>query len=170
MAERAPRGASKQNRAQDLTIRHKRVQGAYKMVLTASYVLQQGLRFAGCSVRQQNTRVTTMIRRFKACYGSHPLVYARLWSDLERGDSERKLHHFFLCLYWLKCYATECVLACLFQVDEDTVRAYCWYYAECIQQLKDEKVSGLCLCVMWSRFSQLYAFVHHSTDCPPRQI
>ena len=110
-------------------------------ILSAETILNIGLRLAGCTQKQRNSKITTQITRFKACFGSHPLVYARLWHELRLVDLERKLVYFFVTLYWFQNYDTESVLACKFGYNEDTVRdCWCWYYAECMEVLEDIKV------------------------------
>lgn len=75
------------------------------------------------------------LEKFKAHYGSHPLVYTKIWKDLEPIDCERKLGYFLICLYWMKSYDTEEQLSSRFSLDEETIRPWVWYYAECIQEL-----------------------------------
>jgi hypothetical protein len=106
----------------------------------AKEVLDLGLKIAGANDRQLNTSLTTRLGRFKTCFGSHPLVYARIWEDLAQIDVERKLEYFFICLYWFKGYHKESDLAVKFGLDEETIRDWTWYYAECIQELKKIKV------------------------------
>jgi hypothetical protein len=62
--------------------------------VTAKEVLDLGLKVAGANDRQRNTSLTTQLRRFKTCYGSDPLVYARIWADLAQIDVEQKLVYF----------------------------------------------------------------------------
>jgi hypothetical protein len=108
--------------------------------VTAKQVLDLGLKIAGANERQRNTSLTTQLRRFKTCFGSDPLVYARIWADLAQIDLERKLVYFLICLYWFKGYHKESDLALKFGLDEETIRDWTWYYAECIQELKVIKV------------------------------
>jgi hypothetical protein len=111
--------------------------------LDAMAVLNLGLRFIGANDRERGTKLTTRITRFRTFYGSHPLVYSKIWDDLwlYQIDDERKIGYFFLSLHFLKEYDKESVLGLTFHRDEETVRDWCWYYAECIQMLKSIKVS-----------------------------
>jgi hypothetical protein len=59
--------------------------------VTAKKVLDLGLTIAGANARQRNSSLSTRLRRFKTCFGSDPLVYARIWEDLAQIDVERKL-------------------------------------------------------------------------------
>ena len=68
--------------------------------LGATAILDLGLRFMGANDRERNTKLTTRIKRFKTFYGSHPLVYSKIWNDLwfYRIDDERKKAT-FSCVY-----------------------------------------------------------------------
>jgi hypothetical protein len=68
-------------------------------------------------------------------------VYARLWNELRDIDTERNMEKYFMCLYWLKNYDTESVLAVRFDLGEETVRLWLWYYAEAVAMLKDRKIA-----------------------------
>lgn len=71
----------------------------------------------------------------------HPLLCCEIWGKLGISiDKERKIDRFFLCLFWLKTYPTEAVLAVQFDLLEDTVRLWIWYYARCLELLSEELI------------------------------
>ena len=111
-------------------------------ILRATDILFKGLQAVGASARHcsNDTSLSKRVRRFKACFGSHPLVIARNWHDLREIDTERNLSRYFMSLFWLKIYPTEALLACKFNLHEETVRLWCWFYAECLQVLSQSKV------------------------------
>ena len=90
--------------------------------LDATAILDLGLRFMGANDRERNTKLTTRITRFRTLYGSHPLVYSKIWDDLwlYQVDDERKIGYFFLCLHFLKEYDKESVLGLKFHRNEET--------------------------------------------------
>jgi hypothetical protein len=100
-------------------------------------ILNAGMAMLGEEPWRRNIQTGARINRFKACYGSHPYVYARIWRDLEvyEIDHERKLGYYLMTLFWMKGYDTEAKIATIWRRDEETVRAWCWYYAECIQTM-----------------------------------
>lgn len=108
-------------------------------ILYASEILSRGLLCAGANEKNASTNVscTTRIIRFKSCFGAHPLICARIWTNLESIDKERNLERFFLCLFWLKSYPTEGILAVRFNLGEETIRLWCWYYVNCLAILSE---------------------------------
>jgi hypothetical protein len=111
--------------------------------VTALGMLSYGLRLIDNAYEaHRHNALTSRIDQFRKAFGSHPLVYARIWSDLEAKtiDSERQLGWYLITLFWLKKYDTEDDLRNLFGYDQVTIRDWTWYYAECIQELKDYKV------------------------------
>ena len=86
------------------------------VVLTADEILQMGLALLGYNQhRQANVQRATNILRFKAHYGSHPIVYAQIWEDLQtttipeaRIDAQ-KMHpqYFLMATNFLARYPTE---------------------------------------------------------------
>jgi hypothetical protein len=49
--------------------------------------------------------------RFNALYGSHPIVHAQIWEDLQKkaeNEEEAAMNHdsFLMCVHFLKCYPT----------------------------------------------------------------
>ena len=116
---------------------------------TADEMLQMGLEQIGLSDDQQErVERATNVRRFKAHYGSSPLVVATIWEDLMTTDipaariplktSPDKL---FLAMYFLKVYPTEEQLAGRFTKCEKGARKWTWSVVRKIQALKAQKVS-----------------------------
>ena len=57
------------------------------------------------------------------------------------STSTAMLKHFFMSVYFLKCYPNETQMAGTFRVCEKTARKCCWYFLSRIQNLKHTKVS-----------------------------
>jgi hypothetical protein len=115
-------------------------------ITTALQILNYGLRLIDKEYQiHRRNKVDHRINQFRNAFGSHPLVYARIWSDLEVKsiDNERKLGWFLITLFWLKKYDTEDDLRNRFGYDQNTIRDWTWYYGECIQELKVFKVRHL---------------------------
>jgi hypothetical protein len=104
-------------------------------------MLGVGLHLVGESIQQQNVKLTLRLQRFKACFGSHTLVYAKIWHDLRPFDERRNLAHFLIFVFWLKCYDVEHDMALRFDLHEETVRRNCLYYLVTVRKLKASKVS-----------------------------
>jgi hypothetical protein len=119
--------------------------------LTEDQILVQGLKlFNFEEYRTENVNDRQNNERFKAHFGSLPIVYARIWTALqeiddpqasilyERGVTIRK---FLMAIHFLKCYPTESQLAGVFRMSERTARTWVWYFLKKIQALKQHKVS-----------------------------
>ena len=112
---------------------------AFNMVVIISpdQMLRQGLRLVGFNTeRIQNVLLDANLERFRAHYGSNPIVYAVIWEDLHhstfpdaRIDDKADLASYLMAIFFLKCYPSEVQLAGTFRVCERTVRKWCWYYA-----------------------------------------
>lgn len=123
------------------------------VVLTVDEMLAKGLELMGCNslLRQQNVSRLQNVSRFKALFGSDPVVYAQLWEDLQtteipgaRIDGRATgIDHYLMAVYFLWCYPTESHLAGLFNICEKSVRKWIWYFVGKIQALKQEKVRKL---------------------------
>lgn len=122
------------------------------VVLTADEILQMGLALIGFSQqRQANVQRTTNLLRFKAHYGSHPIVYAQIWEDLQtttipeaRIDAQKiHPHNFLMATHFLARYPTEQEQASTFGICDKTARYWTWFFACKIQALKAQKVSLL---------------------------
>jgi hypothetical protein len=112
------------------------------VVLTADEILAKGLELQGFerTTRQSKASHSLNVSRFKSFYGSHPIVYAQLWEDLQttaipeaRVDARTTtIDYFLMSLYFLKCY---------FKIGEKTARTWIWdFFIKKIQALKGEKV------------------------------
>jgi hypothetical protein len=117
------------------------------LIVTPDQLLHQGLRLIGIT----NNRIENILRernleRFRAHYGSNPIVYAQMWEDLQTNalidSADTDLALFLMTIYFLKCYPTEAQLAATFHICKQTVRKWCWFYAIKIQALKELKVSA----------------------------
>jgi DDE superfamily endonuclease len=138
-------------------------------IVTADFMLMQGLLMVGFDHhRIQKVLRNTNIIRFRSFYGSDPIVYARIWNDLHDGTNEAAfihtstatLRHFFMSLFFLKCYPSATQMAAIFRVCEKTARKWCWYFLSKIQALKHTKVTkhnniAITLCTII--FSILYS-------------
>ena len=104
--------------------------------------IERGLRCLGAREDRASTDVSyaKRVNRFKSCFGVHPILFRRLWTALNEIDKERNVDRFFLCLFWLKNYPTESVLAVQFNLLEDTVRMWIWYYARCLEILSESYI------------------------------
>jgi hypothetical protein len=126
---------------------------AFRMVIIVSVdqMLVQGLRLVGFNLqRVQNVSQKENLARFRAHYGSNPIVYTKIWEDLQVTPchdalvdcKHADLALFLMAIHFLKCYPTEAQLAATFRVCERSVRKWCRYYACKIQALKEVKVSS----------------------------
>jgi len=115
------------------------------MVITCSQMLEIGLRLIDKAYfRHRNFLPNKRLGQFKGSFGVHALVAARVYHDAGpqrlKFDGERKVKYFLIALYWMRKYPTETDMANTFGYDEDTLRGWCWYYAEVIQSLTSQKV------------------------------
>jgi hypothetical protein len=122
------------------------------VVLTSEEMLRKGLELVGFEFdRQLKVKSEQNNTRFKAHYGSNPIVYAQIWEDFQTteipeariGPKMMDVDAFLMGIHFLKCYPSECERAGLFKICEKSARKWCWYYASKIQALKREKVSYL---------------------------
>jgi hypothetical protein len=121
-------------------------------VLTADEILRKGLVLVGYDCRRQvKVSKATNLGRFRAHYGSNPVVYAQIWEDLQITEiPEARIDNkmvdadtFLMCIHFLKCYPTEVEQGGLFTGCEKTMRKWTWFYVSKIQALKQQKVSLL---------------------------
>ena len=98
-------------------------------------MLECGLAMAG--KRDWKVKRSSRVDLFQELYGAHPLIYTKIWKDLDSIDHERKLGYYLIAIFWLRGYHTECDLAARYDLDEETIRGWCWYYAECIAELQE---------------------------------
>lgn len=119
------------------------------LVVTPDEILREGLEIGGFGLkRQQKVTRKTLLRRFKAFYGSNPIVYAEIIEDLQTTQCEKahvapnkiSVEKLLLAMSFLKCYQSEEVRAGSSKYTEKTVRKWGWFYARKIQALKEEKI------------------------------
>jgi hypothetical protein len=120
-------------------------------IVTSDHIFKHGLALVGFSAtRFEKVSRAANLARFRAHYGSNPIVYAQIWEDLQTTEipearidnvTALDLVFFLMTINFLKCYTTEAQLAATFQVCERTARKWCWTYARKIQALKHQKVS-----------------------------
>lgn len=110
--------------------------------IDAKEILVKGLEFLSGRIIFSDLRhfFSSQSTRFAACFGADPSVLAKVWSDLYPVDTQRNINMFFLCLYWLKNYPTESVMAVKFNMDEKRIRVWLWYYVECLSELGGELI------------------------------
>ena len=119
-------------------------------IISPGQILQTGLMLVGFHAHAiQKVSRRTNLKRFRAHYGSNPIVYAQMWEDLHNSnnpDARIDSHTadvslFLTSLHFLRCYPTEECLGATFWICEKTTRKWIWYFACKIQALKKEKVS-----------------------------
>jgi hypothetical protein len=80
-------------------------------VLTPDGMLRHGLMAVGFAKNQiQKVARATNLKRFRAHYGSNPIVYAFMWGDLLNTTNQNSrieaanadLYAFFMCLHFFK--------------------------------------------------------------------
>ena len=116
--------------------------------VTPYMMLDNGLEFAGYTFRNERVKADTWNSRFKAPYGSDPIVYSKLFEDLQTTEiAEAQIHegkislrYFLMTIYFLRQYPTEKILESRFGVSEKTARTWVWYYISKIKELKLQKV------------------------------
>ena len=121
-------------------------------VLTPDDMLRHGLMAVGFAKHQiHKVARATNLKRFRAHFGSNPIVYAFLWGDLLSTPNQNArieasnadLNAFLMCLHFLKCYPSESILAATFHMCEKTARKWRCFFAQKIQALKADKVCYL---------------------------
>lgn len=110
-----------------------------KMIRTSEILEISLVTMGSCHRKATSIAFSKRVARFKACFGLHPLLFARLWLLLKNHaiDKERRMDRFFLCLFWMKSYPTESVMAVQFDLQEETLRLWLWYYARCLALLSE---------------------------------
>lgn len=117
------------------------------VVFSADEILFRGLELGGFdSRRQKNVQRKTNLERFRALYGSNPVVYAEIFHDLQttaitdaRVDSP-DVDSLLMSLRFLRCYPTETQQSGTFSISDRSVRKWSWFYVKKIQALKADKV------------------------------
>jgi hypothetical protein len=90
-------------------------------------------------------RLKLPLRRFKACYGSAPVVLVKIWEELQTDGhvidaTRRDLEDFLMTMYFLKNYPSEHCMAGIFGLHEETIRQRVWNLTRNIQSLKVLKI------------------------------
>jgi hypothetical protein len=103
------------------------------MIVSPDDMMRKGLKHAGFDDRSNKANRLHKYRRFKAWYGSDPIVYAQLWEDLvtteiaeARIRPEDDLDRFLMSLYFLKAYTSEEHRSGIFKLSEKTAREWTW--------------------------------------------
>jgi hypothetical protein len=118
-------------------------------VFTADEILRKGLVLVGYDFRRQDkVSKTANLERFRAQYGSNPVVYAQIWEDLQTtvileariDDKMADADNYLMSIHFLKCYPTEVEQGGIFLGCEKSMRKWTWYYLRKIQALKQQKV------------------------------
>lgn len=84
--------------------------------------------------------------RFLACFGTTPEAASTLFGDLQTTNiMEARIEsicfkYFMMTLNWIKSNKLQPELAGTFEVHEDTVRKWTWFYIKRIQALKEVKI------------------------------
>lgn len=107
-----------------------------------------GLSLVGFTERRRQVCRETMLSRFRAHYGSNPIVYSELFEDLQTTNIDIariegksvSIKYFLMAINFMQCYPTEHELSALFKVDEKTARKWVKFYIKKIHSLKPQKV------------------------------
>jgi hypothetical protein len=110
--------------------------------VTSRMILEAGLHLLGGGAALcRSVSLSSQIKLFNSCFGSHPLVYSKIWGDLRALDPEHlDMKNFLITIYWLRHYDTETGLEVRFNLSDTTVRKWCKYYTKLIFKLAGTKV------------------------------
>ena len=115
--------------------------------ITAQQFLRRGLEAVGFDLpRQQRTKHTTNLTRFRAAFGVGPAACSAIFTDLQTTQIpaariERPNSYFFLvAMNWLATYKKEAEMAGFFKADEKTLRDYIRRYVSAVAALKEQKI------------------------------
>ena len=118
---------------------------------TPQQFLHLGLETCGIQ-NLQNTRQSTLLRRFQTHFRTTPETVARIFYDIQVTDIPEARQdrpcaiEFLLVFYWLAGNEPEERIASRFDsISEKTVRAWKWKYGVKIAALKEAKVQNLLL-------------------------
>ena len=127
--------------------------------------LQRGLERAGFTpwqIQQNNNKKN--VERFRAHYGSNPIVLEKQWQDLQNTQiAEAKVNlrvhnwnDLLMTHYYMRLYPTEVVMSGRWNYKEDTIQEKVWSLAYKIAALKGEKVKSIgaasLVCVLFVSF------------------
>jgi hypothetical protein len=79
------------------------------------------LLLGGTPALSRSVSLASQIKSFKSVYGSHPLVYSKIWKDLTPFDDKGSIKHFLITLYWFKNYDAETDLSLNFELSDKTI-------------------------------------------------
>jgi DDE superfamily endonuclease len=108
-----------------------------------------GLELVGFDRKQvKRNKVATNLLNFKQFYGSTPLVYTKIWEDLQTTTiAEARIPSdmcdvvcFLMSICFLRLYQTEPVRSATFRLSVRQSRKWGWYYVKKIQALKRAKI------------------------------
>jgi len=121
-------------------------------IYSADQVMRIGLKLYGFDLERQNrVQYSTRLKNFKAFFGVHPLIIARLWEELQTtAVAEAQivptppLARYGLCtiamflhtFHFLKRYPTEIEREGITGFCSVTLRKWCWFFVEKIRALK----------------------------------
>jgi hypothetical protein len=118
------------------------------LIATADEILRKGREMGRFDLRrQQSVKRTTCLKRFRALYGSNPIVYAQIIEDLQtthiveaRFDSKNiSVEKLLIAMNFLKCYQSEEVRSGQFRVSKE-------------EQEIDSIASGFCILSLYWPF------------------
>jgi len=130
-------------------------------IYTPEQMLTRGLKLAGMGARRQARQCEEEnIEDFKSIYGTHPIVLAQIWEDLQtttnpdaRIDTKKRgvnMKNFLRANHFLARYPSERQRKVMFGNCRYTLRKWCWYFVTHIRAMKAEKVrcfrSPYCCC------------------------
>jgi len=124
------------------------------LVYSPDQVLNRGLLLAAkgwTKERLLKQKHSVKCTDFKALYGAHPIVVARMWQQLQTTkvkaaridiSKTRSIHlkNFLRSLHFLMRYPTETLRKYASGNTRKTVRKWCWYFVERIAALRAEKI------------------------------
>ena len=115
-------------------------------VVSPSQVMSRGLTLVRFPLERQRVRRSKNLERFKAHFGSVPVVYSMIWSDLqshglvnvaENGD---RLEDFLVAVFFLKVYPKENPAEGTLGLSDTHIRKLVWKYIPLIGQLLSNKI------------------------------
>jgi hypothetical protein len=133
------------------------------LVIPENEIAMLGLRYAGFDdKRQLASSAETNLKRFRDSFGALPLSCAQMIVDFQSEDLgelrivKPNIVYMLMSLCWMHTYVTEHALAGMFNITENTVRKWCWFYARAIQGQKCKKVRSVsCFLMIEFRLMQI---------------
>lgn len=125
-------------------------------IYTGDQVMRIGLEMMGFPLeRQQRVQYKTRSKDFKAFFGVHPFIVARIWEDLQTTTIDEArinpspawaafgmctMKNFLHAFHFLKRYPTETERKGTTGHSAVTLRKWCWFFLEKIRALKETKI------------------------------